>query len=566
MAYNHEYPYTDPHRHNDDWVLGRIRELMSRDMFGSEARPFNSIMQGRNIALPPDYKELSAVPISTYGSADFLELWDGLVKENPEYFRKIIWGLDDFGNELSYYEWQPRNIKRCGLNSSGLYFADNFERLTQSKPGFIVVSGIHGNEKQAVFTFYQLFKKWLAGEYDGNYILDNLTFVIAPCCNPYGLNHNTRNNGHDVNINRNFPIKWDAYDAPATGSNGKGYNAADQRETQFLMYLINEAYRDIKYRAAMPVIDLHDHHYTLHSDRRLLWFVSNDRYLKFATLNSISWLHDVITSMYPDTEVSGDEIFCRWVSQVSAPDFDNWSRTLGHRNLVIESPDNFVEGMPYDEQTFVCSWLIIANTMTNIIDATLEDCQKATYLDWMEVGLTADNATVSLIAENLPRGARFLHYISSDAHIRPELPGEGAGILEVIKTTSKSYDDNESAIAKFTCTSYSQAHTYALSISASGVNHGWKKCGVYDNIDFDSTMTVAQIVEAMPRSGFADIRIYSDYAADVPEKPGVLTIHKSTDNASNVMALLEYHTTTSSPKGFVGRCYNGVRSDWKEVY
>ena len=27
MAYNYEYPYTDVHRHNDDWMINRVKEL-----------------------------------------------------------------------------------------------------------------------------------------------------------------------------------------------------------------------------------------------------------------------------------------------------------------------------------------------------------------------------------------------------------------------------------------------------------------------------------------------------------------------------------------------------------
>ena len=29
MAYNYEYPYTDPNRHNDDWALKKIKELLN---------------------------------------------------------------------------------------------------------------------------------------------------------------------------------------------------------------------------------------------------------------------------------------------------------------------------------------------------------------------------------------------------------------------------------------------------------------------------------------------------------------------------------------------------------
>lgn len=27
MAFNYEYPYTDPTRHNDDWLLNKMKEL-----------------------------------------------------------------------------------------------------------------------------------------------------------------------------------------------------------------------------------------------------------------------------------------------------------------------------------------------------------------------------------------------------------------------------------------------------------------------------------------------------------------------------------------------------------
>lgn len=30
MAYNHEYPYTDPKRYNDDWILNKVKELEAR--------------------------------------------------------------------------------------------------------------------------------------------------------------------------------------------------------------------------------------------------------------------------------------------------------------------------------------------------------------------------------------------------------------------------------------------------------------------------------------------------------------------------------------------------------
>ena len=29
MAYNYEYPYTDPDRHNDDWAFKKIKELLN---------------------------------------------------------------------------------------------------------------------------------------------------------------------------------------------------------------------------------------------------------------------------------------------------------------------------------------------------------------------------------------------------------------------------------------------------------------------------------------------------------------------------------------------------------
>ena len=30
MAYNYEYPYTDPNRYNDDWLLNKMKELEGR--------------------------------------------------------------------------------------------------------------------------------------------------------------------------------------------------------------------------------------------------------------------------------------------------------------------------------------------------------------------------------------------------------------------------------------------------------------------------------------------------------------------------------------------------------
>lgn len=43
MAYNYEYPYTDPHRYNADWLLNEVAELKARpgiyEMIAGEAIP-----------------------------------------------------------------------------------------------------------------------------------------------------------------------------------------------------------------------------------------------------------------------------------------------------------------------------------------------------------------------------------------------------------------------------------------------------------------------------------------------------------------------------------------------
>lgn len=516
-----------------DEIDNKLDEMAASGELGSillaiTSSPINGINVGREIVPPSSWDYDTNLYYLDYAS--WIEKWDRLVAATP--LRKVVSNYNTVSptdeeilsrhlpgsfpeTPLVYYEWTPR-IE--GLTTSGN--VENFNNSNESTPGFFVVGGMHGNEKQGPYAFYQLFKSWTEGRNYGRYMLDNFRFIIVPCANPYGWHYNTRNNERGVNINRNFPYGWDEHVAPEYGNNGKGAHALSERSAQFLNSMIQE-YRKPKYRSGMVEIDLHGFHRDLHKDdRRVLWIVSNDYELKRSSLRIASFLHEKIVARYP--ELDNGNPFIAWSSQVSTPNFDNECRVNGIRSMVFEFPQRFTGNSStastteYDEKSAWISALIAPNLFINISDVCFENWQNKQYNRSPQIGMNIDAVSLSGIAEQLTNGGSITLSVAANSVLQNELPGisgeQEYGILQAWNNGSVTM--SPATVFKWTICTTNHSYTWYKTVSTKGREHPWVRAdsGYYslddivgrinalagENTTTIANVTIEQIMDALP--------------------------------------------------------------------
>ena len=79
MAYNYEYPYTDPHRYNSDWVINEVAELEKSakiyPVVAGDPIPDNLALGSILVKFTDQTKtSLSSVSVKCQGS--FVNIWN----------------------------------------------------------------------------------------------------------------------------------------------------------------------------------------------------------------------------------------------------------------------------------------------------------------------------------------------------------------------------------------------------------------------------------------------------------------------------------------------------------
>ena len=398
----------------------------------------------------------------------FYNLWDGLRTSNTAYMTVETIGVDAWNNPIKAWHWNARCRSQFNLNDDGEALWDNVRKNNQCYPGFLLTSGIHGDEKQSVISLYLVFKNWLEGNDNGEYMLDNFDFHIVPCCNPTGLNNNTRNNYANVNLNRNFPYGWDE----ATDTD-KGASAADQKETQTLMAFVKK-YASADYRYSQLIVSMHAHHYALHNDKRTLWFVCNEHKLRYDVAKISTYLHNQIVDLYPEleTDASKGEQFCRFVQFVSSPTFDNWARVQGFTDMVCEVPQRFVDGVEYSDKSFYLAYLIQSNVLYSVSNNCTTFGRDTRKLGLFEIGCSTDSTLEEIVAA-VPEGAQFQCVVNSDTPLNALMPAYGDPVAGMLLINKNITSDSLTATLEWTTTSAATTRSWKSSSSSTGEIHRW---------------------------------------------------------------------------------------------
>ena len=170
--------------------------------------------------------------------------YDALMALAPEYVTKDTLGLNAQGAPLVRYTFTEPVAAGVGASP-------------KTRVG--IVSGTHGNEKASVVAILRLMESLVdAGTERARVMRANTVIEVIPVVNPTGYDAETRNNGQDVNINRNFTTNWSALEE------GAGAAAASELETQIVEAWLTAGDFD-------SFFDAHTHLAQLETDHVVTW-------------------------------------------------------------------------------------------------------------------------------------------------------------------------------------------------------------------------------------------------------------------------------------------------------
>ena len=202
---------------------------------------------------PPAYTGVTGAGMSDQQHGTIYDLYDALITAYPQKATRNLLGYATDaagGNDetLPIYEYVFSTANEITFLNT-----DTEQFLLNPAPVIILSSGVHGVEKISVQALYEFIKNVLenyATDDKLSLLYSNFIIKIIPIANPYGYDHNSRNNARDVNPARNMGDNW----ADQTGydTDKKGIAPYSENETQIL--------RDwmIANRTCVFYVDFHD--------------------------------------------------------------------------------------------------------------------------------------------------------------------------------------------------------------------------------------------------------------------------------------------------------------------
>lgn len=89
-------------------------------------------------------------------------------------------------------------------STAGNFAKRNWADPDIKKPKYLILSGIHGNERNAALSVYRFIRDVVNGHNVPQSFKEGAIIHVMPVGNPYGFNNFKRQNANNVDINRNF--------------------------------------------------------------------------------------------------------------------------------------------------------------------------------------------------------------------------------------------------------------------------------------------------------------------------------------------------------------------------
>ena len=506
--------------------------------------------------------------ITNMTAMQFYSLFDSLVEGN-RYAIRNFWGNDGAGNPLYYYTFRARKYDDIGENYNDQNIIDNLEDRLQTNPTLIITSGVHGNEKTAIYSLYLAMKYYMEGTPEGDYLLNNYNIVLLPCVNPSGINSNGKLNYNNVNLNRNFYRGWDKYIGKEGTDNYKGASALSEAESKFVDEVM-QIYSDMSGKCGTTVIDFHTSHYPLHDDKRVLWFTANFYDMRPRIIKFAEWCKNRILEWYPSLKPNYDkgEIFSRFV-YVTDPTLANHAKKYGFWGTVCDIPDTIemLDSMQYGYVSKRLGFLIAYNYIFQMAEFS-DRGTKQVYNSLLDIG--ANNSMhLSEVVEAVPNGSTLNVRISSDTALLEDMPRFlSGGILTITKSPTPS-SVKATCMYQTVCNNTTKLWVNSFDNSA---ENGWVQLqpAFMDNTMITEGTNLATLIDKMPVSTEALFRITSSSPlwSEMPaQENGILRITKVYNSTSeDYISIAVFFTTATTVKKYETIIYNGTPRTWKQVY
>ena len=156
-------------------------------------------------------------------------MFSALATANPTYITETTLGKD----QSNTYD-----IKSYILDATSSLASGQTSAVSSEKPVFIITSGLHGLEPDAVHTVYHFMQDLAENFFESEqlqYLHDNIKFVIIPICNPWGYVNQNYNNSRDVDLNKNFECGY-----RTNGTENTGTEANSEAETLLMKQVFDE--------------------------------------------------------------------------------------------------------------------------------------------------------------------------------------------------------------------------------------------------------------------------------------------------------------------------------------
>lgn len=511
--------------------------------------------------------------LATLQANQVYAMYDELMTRFPIRITKAVYGQDDFGNDLAYYEIKSK----VEILTTTETYNDNNSYNNNVKQ-LILTSGVHGDEHCSVQGLYMNIKDILeeATEYE-KFIGDTTKIIVMPVVNPSGFNKDSRTNGNGVDINRNFDINWDNVEEGQGTIYYKGPAANSEKETKFVI-AVCEKYKNTLTKNGSCIMDFHDFAHWANEDKRVFWFSTNTPEIKQGLMAYTTFGEKIVKEFYP--YLTYEQLNSTKYNHITTAESGNLiayvSKVMKFNGCLIESctvTRGQGNGKYFkEEQEF--TYMNIYGAL-NFISKFIGKGTKNIITSLTEIGCSL-NDTLETVIKAVPSKAMFIMRISSDSVLRDCLPWDPdhskrvEGVLIINKSTT-----NDSVQASVTLNTVSSLlpHMYSCSYTEQGlvpwVDLSQKFFGSFSELGINSkTDTLQTLINTMPSGSNGLFSVTSADTAIYEGTPktgdGLLSIEKLV--SQNNIVKMEYMRVGSNQEVYKtwGNKSLGIKP-WKEL-
>lgn len=212
-------------------------EMGVRGPQGAAGR-FTSVAGDEILAYVSTQEEITATH-DEIKTAYIESLYEELKRQYPDNVKRIDYTSND--GSFTNYSYV---ISTGEYNERGTYGIAYIKDTNIKKRKYAVLSGIHGTERKTALSTYRFVKDFLNGHNIPRSFREGVILSVYPVGTPSAFDAFTRENTEGVNINRNFPYKWEKHTWKEKQPDGTyiekednlyGNAVADAKETQAIM-------------------------------------------------------------------------------------------------------------------------------------------------------------------------------------------------------------------------------------------------------------------------------------------------------------------------------------------